>query len=172
MRKGFAMRKLKQKTYDDKELGSRGQSYFHNIQFSWMYSEQYGLCIAHMRCGICLLPLESRALRIGESICLVCEEGHLVGTATEPAQLEREWMRINEQYEREVRDKKKRHAEDYARMRKELTKGLKTDSEIRAWENAVPSYGLMPQYASRHEYNQKLLELAKEFEDAFFGSKS
>jgi hypothetical protein len=172
MRKGFAMRKLQQKTYDDKELGTRGQSYFHNVQFSWMYSEQYGLCVAHMRCGICLLPLESRALRIGESIYLVCEEGHLVGTDTDPEQVERDWMQINQQYENEVRDKKKHHAEDYARMRKELAKGQKTEAEIRAWENTVPSYGLMPQYASRHEYNQKLVELVKEFEVAFFTGKA
>jgi hypothetical protein len=162
------MRKLNQKNYEDKDLGMRGQSYFHNVQFSWMYSPQYGLCIAHMRCAICLLPLESRALRIGETIYLVCEEGHLVGTENEPAQVEREWLQLNEKVEAELRDKKRHCAADYAKLRKELAKGQKTEADLRDWEKAVPSYRLMPQYASRHEYNQKLLELSKQFEDAFF----
>jgi hypothetical protein len=166
------MRKLKQKNYEDKDLGMRGQSYFHNLQFSWMYSPQYGLCIAHMRCGVCLLPLESRALRIGETIYLICEEGHLVGTANEPAQVEKEWLQLNEKVEIELREKKRHYAEDYEQLRKELAKGQKTEADLRAWEKAVPSYNLMPQYANRHEYNQKLLELSKQFEDAFFKQDS
>jgi hypothetical protein len=66
---------------------TRGQSIFNNLQISWLLSETYGLTIANIRCGLCSMPLEAFAVKVGDEVYLVCEDGHLVGNAGQPLQL-------------------------------------------------------------------------------------
>lgn len=77
----------KAQTLDAAEQISRGQSIFNNLQISWLLSETYGLTVANIRCGICSMPLEAFAVKVGDEVYLVCEDGHLVGGAGEPLHL-------------------------------------------------------------------------------------
>ena len=77
----------KAQTLDSAEQTTRGQSIFNNLQISWLLSEAYGLTVANIRCGLCSMPLEAFAVKVGEEVYLVCEDGHLVGGAGEPLHL-------------------------------------------------------------------------------------
>jgi hypothetical protein len=63
---------------------TRGQSTFRNLQISWLASDEFGLTVANVRCGVCSMPLESFAVKIGQEVYLVCEDGHLVGGEGKP----------------------------------------------------------------------------------------
>jgi hypothetical protein len=72
---------------DTAEQITRGQSIFNNLQISWLLSEAYGLTVANIRCGLCSMPLEAFAVKVGDEVYLVCEDGHLVGAEGEPLHL-------------------------------------------------------------------------------------
>lgn len=74
----------KHQILDSDKQGIRGQSHFRNLQISWIFSEQFGLTVANIRCGVCSMPLEPVAVKVGKETYLVCEDGHLVGSATMP----------------------------------------------------------------------------------------
>jgi hypothetical protein len=150
------------------DLSRRGQSYFKNVQISWMFSEEFGLTIAHMRCGICLMPLESVALRVGDEIHLLCEEGHLIGSDIEPSQARKNWTVLQQKYTNEVAERKHRFADEYQALVAEVLAGRKTESELKEWENNVPSFHNLPGFVSHREYNKKLEELSKLFTEAHF----
>ncbi len=102
----------------------RGQTDFRNIQISWMFSEEFGLTITRMRCGICNMPLESVALHLGKEVYLVCGDGHLVGSELKPNQTEVAWDEVRELQVEEKRRRFTKHYE-YNKKLEEVIKRFK-----------------------------------------------
>jgi hypothetical protein len=143
----------------------RGQSDFKNLKISWIFSEAYGLTIAHIHCGLCSVPLESVALRVGEQVFLLCEEGHLVGNDIESAKAKAEWNALRERYRKDIELRKRQLVVEHEKLLLDVQAGRKTESELHEWECSVPSFETLPRFTKRHEYNQKLEELMREFKE-------
>jgi hypothetical protein len=147
---------------------SRGTSFFNNVQISWLLSEDFGLTICHLRCGVCLAPLESHAIKVGDEVFLVCEDAHLIGTETSPEHASALSAAIREQYQKEVQEKKLNNCLDYQNRLAELVAGRLSPKELRDWESDVPSREQLPRFTNHHEYNTTLERLISLFKEARF----
>ena len=147
---------------------AKGTSFFHNVQISWLLSDDFGLTISHLRCGICLAPLESHAIKIGDEVFLVCEDAHLIGTKTSPEYASAISAAIREQYETELQEKKLKNAEEYQRRLADVMAGRMSLNEFREWESDVPAREVLPRFTNRHEYNTTLERLISTFKEARF----
>jgi hypothetical protein len=153
--------------FSNEEVQARsGTSFFQHIQISWHLSDDFGLTVSHLRCGLCLAPLESYAITLENDLFLICENGHLVGNEIAPEIASAKSIAIRLQYQNEVQNKKRQYFSEYHRYLNEVIAGSRSAKEFRDWETDVPSRDLLPRFSSRHEYNNKLEKFVSLFREA------
>lgn len=139
----------------------KGQTIFRNLIIGWYLSEKYGLTIRAIRCAVCKQPIELTAIKVGRDIFLACPDGHLVGSNVDPG-VAKEWLVRSSATISPNNDLMR----EYKNLENDVKEKSKTLSDLQKWE-FKHLFSDRRHFAEKHEYNNKVFELIKEFRHQF-----